>query len=45
MNYFADGVVCSDLDKPLLNGVPAIPHGHRMEGQFFPLVYDPVWTV
>ena len=45
VNYFADGVVCSDSDEPLLNGVPAIPQGHRMEGQFFPLVYDPVWTV
>ena len=43
VNYFADGV-CSDSDKPPLNGVPVIPQGHKMEGQFFPLVYDPTWT-
>ena len=40
-SYFADSV-CSDSEQPLLNGVPP---GHRMEGQFFPLVYDPAWAV
>ena len=44
VNYFADGV-CSDSEQPLLNGVPVVPPGHRMEGQFFPLVYDPAWAV
>jgi hypothetical protein len=43
VNYFADGV-CSDSEEPLLSGVPAVAPGHRMEGQFFPLVYDPAWA-
>ena len=44
LNYFADGV-CSDSDQPLLSGIPVIAPGCRMEGQFFPLVYDPAWTI
>lgn len=40
LNVFADGV-CSDSDEPLLQGVPAIPRGRKMEGQFFPLLYTP----
>jgi ectoine hydroxylase-related dioxygenase (phytanoyl-CoA dioxygenase family) len=39
LNVFRDGV-CSDTDDPLLEGVPAIPPGKKMEGQFFPLLYD-----
>jgi ectoine hydroxylase-related dioxygenase (phytanoyl-CoA dioxygenase family) len=39
INAFADGVV-SDSDEPLLQGVPAIPKGHKMEGQFFPLLFQ-----
>ena len=40
INVFRDGVV-SDLDTPPLAGVPAIPAGGKMEGQFFPLLFDP----
>jgi ectoine hydroxylase-related dioxygenase (phytanoyl-CoA dioxygenase family) len=40
INVFADGVV-SDSDLPLLDGVPPIPKGEKMEGQFFPLLFDP----
>ncbi|MBD0280358.1 MAG: phytanoyl-CoA dioxygenase family protein, partial [Flavisolibacter sp.] len=37
VNVFADGVV-SDSDEPLLQGVPVIPKGEKMQGQFFPLL-------
>ena len=37
INAFADGVL-SDSDEPLLQGVPAIKKGQKMEGQFFPLL-------
>jgi len=40
LNVFADGVA-SDSDEALLEGVPVIPRGHRMDGQFFPLLFDP----
>jgi ectoine hydroxylase-related dioxygenase (phytanoyl-CoA dioxygenase family) len=40
INAFRDGVR-SASDKPLLEGVPAIPTGEKMSGQFFPLLYDP----
>ncbi len=40
INVFADGVV-SDSSEPLLEGVPAVPKGEKMEGQFFPLLYTP----
>jgi len=40
VNVFADGVI-SDSDTPLLDGVPVIPKGSKMQGQFFPLLYDP----
>jgi ectoine hydroxylase-related dioxygenase (phytanoyl-CoA dioxygenase family) len=40
INVFRDGVV-SDSDEPLLKGVPVIPRGRKMEGRFFPLLYDP----
>jgi len=39
INVVADGV-CSDADLPLLEGVPAIPKGKKLEGQFFPLLFD-----
>ena len=41
LNVFADGTY-SDSDQPLLEGVPVIPKGQKMEGQFFPLLFDPV---
>lgn len=40
INAFRDGVQ-SAADEPLLEGVPAIASGHKMEGQFFPLLFDP----
>src|SRR5439155_9310967 len=40
INVFADGVI-SDSNDPLLEGVPPVPKGEKMEGQFFPLLYDP----
>ena len=40
INAFREGVR-SASDEPLLNGVPAIPKGNKMEGRFFPLLFDP----
>ena len=40
INAFADGVI-SDSNEPLLEGVPVVPKGEKMQGQFFPLLYDP----
>jgi ectoine hydroxylase-related dioxygenase (phytanoyl-CoA dioxygenase family) len=40
VNVFRDGV-CSASNEPLLEGVPVIPAGQRMDGQFFPLLLDP----
>jgi ectoine hydroxylase-related dioxygenase (phytanoyl-CoA dioxygenase family) len=39
INAFRDGVV-SASDAPLLEGVPAIPAGQKIDGQFFPLLFD-----
>ncbi|NND08432.1 MAG: phytanoyl-CoA dioxygenase family protein [Saprospiraceae bacterium] len=39
LNVFADGTY-SDSDEPLLEGVPVIPKGEKMQGQFFPLLYE-----
>jgi hypothetical protein len=41
INAFRDGVR-SMSDEPLLAGVPAIPKGERMDGPFFPLLFDGV---
>src|SRR5215470_18182070 len=40
VNVMKDGV-CSATNEPLLHGVPAIPAGEKVEGQFFPLLYAP----
>jgi ectoine hydroxylase-related dioxygenase (phytanoyl-CoA dioxygenase family) len=40
VNVFRDGVK-SDTDDELLAGVPPIPKGTTMQGQFFPLLFDP----
>lgn len=40
INVFRDGVK-SASDLPPLEGVPPIPVGERMQGQFFPLLFDP----
>jgi len=39
INAFADGVI-SDSDEPLLQGVPVVKKGEKMEGQFFPLLSE-----
>lgn len=40
INVFRDGVV-SAASSPPLEGVPAIPAGEKMQGRFFPLLFDP----
>jgi ectoine hydroxylase-related dioxygenase (phytanoyl-CoA dioxygenase family) len=40
VNVMRDGV-CSASDDPLLEGVPAIPPGEKIQGQFFPMLFDP----
>ena len=40
INVFADGTV-SNTDDELLAGVPIIPKGHKMQGKFFPLLFNP----
>jgi ectoine hydroxylase-related dioxygenase (phytanoyl-CoA dioxygenase family) len=39
INVFADGTY-SDSDDPLLDGVPAYMKGQKLQGQFFPLLFD-----
>lgn len=39
INVFKDGVI-SDSDSAMLEGVPPVPKGEKMEGQFFPLLYQ-----
>lgn len=39
LNVFADGTI-SNTDEELLSGVPPIPKGAKMEGRFFPLLWD-----
>ncbi|WP_273565489.1 phytanoyl-CoA dioxygenase family protein [Maribacter halichondriae] len=39
LNVFADGTI-SNTDDELLAGVPSIPKGQKMEGKFFPLIFD-----
>mgnify|MGYP000203385788 CR=1 FL=1 len=38
LNVFADGTI-SNTNEQLLNGVPIIKKGDKMEGKFFPLIY------
>jgi ectoine hydroxylase-related dioxygenase (phytanoyl-CoA dioxygenase family) len=40
INVFRDGVK-SASDTLLLEGVPPIPAGEKIDGQFFPLLFDP----
>ncbi len=40
INVFRDGVLSGSPSEPLA-GVPAIPVGEKMQGQFFPLLFDP----
>jgi hypothetical protein len=39
INVFADGTR-SDSNEPLLKGVPVVAKGAKMQGQFFPLLFD-----
>ena len=39
LNVFADGTV-SNTNEELLKGVPPIPKGRKMEGKFFPLLFE-----
>jgi hypothetical protein len=41
LNAFSDGTL-SDTDKPLMQGASPIPKGQKMDGQFHPLLFDPV---
>jgi hypothetical protein len=40
LNVFADGTK-SNSDKELMPGTPPIPKGDKVQGKFFPLLYDP----
>ena len=40
VNVMKDGVRSASND-PLLQGIPAIPAGRKVEGRFFPLLYGP----
>lgn len=40
LNVFRDGVASASASPPL-EGVPAIPIGEKMNGRFFPLLFDP----
>jgi len=40
LNVFADGTR-SNSDEVLLNGVPPIKKGDKMDGQFFPIIFTP----
>jgi ectoine hydroxylase-related dioxygenase (phytanoyl-CoA dioxygenase family) len=40
INVFTDGTQ-SDTDGTLLDGVPVISKGEKLQGQFFPLLFDP----
>ena len=39
VNFIADGVA-SNSDEPLLEGIPAIRKGEKLDGRIFPLLYD-----
>jgi ectoine hydroxylase-related dioxygenase (phytanoyl-CoA dioxygenase family) len=41
INVVLDGVM-SDSNDPLLEGVPPIPKDEKLNGQFFPLLYQPL---
>lgn len=40
INVFRDGIV-SNTNTPLLKGVPVVGKGQKVEGRFFPLLFDP----
>ncbi|MEQ6120927.1 phytanoyl-CoA dioxygenase family protein [Reichenbachiella sp. MALMAid0571] len=40
LNVFADGTI-SNSNEEMLAGVPPIQKGNKMDGQYFPLLFDP----
>lgn len=40
LNVFADGTL-SNTDEEILSGVPVIKKGRKMDGPFFPMLFDP----
>jgi ectoine hydroxylase-related dioxygenase (phytanoyl-CoA dioxygenase family) len=38
LNFMKPDTRCADGEKPLLTGVPVIPEGARIEGDYFPIV-------
>lgn len=44
INVFRDGVRSAVDHEPVLAGVPVIPKGQPLGGQFFPLLFDPATT-
>ncbi|XP_065179341.1 uncharacterized protein LOC135809835 [Sycon ciliatum] len=43
VNYIGDGVI-SNTDDCLLAGTDPVPKGERVQGRFFPVVFDPAWA-
>jgi len=39
LNFFRDGTV-SNTEESLLDGIPAIPPGQKLQGNFFPLLFE-----
>lgn len=39
LNVIGDGVI-SNSDKPLMQEIPVIPTGEKVEGKYFPLLFD-----
>jgi len=39
LNFFRDGTI-SNSDEPPLNQIPVVPTGQKMEGKFFPLLFE-----
>lgn len=44
VNYIADGVV-SKTDELLLENTNLIKKGEKLEGKFYPVVFDPKWMI
>ena len=40
LNVCRDGV-CSATNEELLAGIPPVPKGEKLDGQFFPLLFQP----
>ena len=40
LNYMGPETRCADGSRPLLKGVPLIPEGALIEGDYFPIVLD-----